>query len=110
MAWLYLLLAGLCEVAWIFTLKLNNGFTKLVPGIIALVFILAGPLFVSLAMKTLGMGTSYAVWVGVNCILMLLLGVFYFNEPVSLAKIACVGLIVTGAVGLKLIEAGILKA
>ena len=110
MAWLYLLVAGLCEVTWIVTLKLNDGFTKFWPSVIALVFILAGPLFVSLAMKTLGMGTSYAVWVGVNCILMLILGVFYFNEPLSFPKIACVALIVAGAVGLKLIEAGMIKS
>lgn len=110
MAWLYLLLAGLCEVAWIVTLKLNDGFTKFWPSAFALVFILAGPLLVSMAMKTLGMGTSYAVWVGVNCILMLVLGIFYFNEPLSLSKMACVGLIVAGAVGLKLIEAGVIKS
>lgn len=110
MEWLYLLLAGICEVVWIITLKLNNGFTKVVPSIVALVFILAGPLFVSLAMKTLGIGTSYAVWVGVNCILMLMLGIFYFNEPFSFTKIACVALIVAGAVGLKLIEAGVIKS
>jgi len=110
MAWLYLLLAGLCEVAWIVILKLNDGFTKFWPSAIALVFILAGPFLVTLAMKTLGMGTSYAVWVGVNCILMLVLGIFYFNEPLSLPKIACVCLIVAGAVGLKLIEAGVLKS
>lgn len=110
MAWLYLILAGLCEVAWIVTLKLNDGFSKLVPSLIALVFILAGPFFVTLAMKTLGMGTSYAVWIGVNCILIMLLGVFVFNEPVTWPKIACIAMIIAGAVGLKLLEAGTLKS
>lgn len=110
MAWLYLLLAGLCEVGWIVTLKQHDGFTKLWPSVLAITLILAGPLLISMAMKTLGMGTSYAVWVGVNCILIFLLGIFYFNEAVSLSKIACVGLIVAGAVGLKLIEAGLIKS
>lgn len=110
MAWLYLIIAGLCEVAWIVILKLNDGFTKLVPSLIALVFILAGPFFVSLAMKTLGMGTSYAVWIGVNCILIMLLGTFFFNEPITWPKIACISLVIAGAVGLKLIEAGVIKS
>jgi quaternary ammonium compound-resistance protein SugE len=110
MAWLYLLIAAICEVTWIVTLKLNNGFTKLIPSVIALVFILAGPLFVSLAMRSLGMGTSYALWVGMNCILMLILGITYFGESLSIAKLACVAFIVCGAVGLKLIESGVIKS
>lgn len=110
MAWVYLLLAGLSEVSWIVLLKANNGFTKMLPSLAALLFILAGPYCVSLAMKTLGMGTSYAVWIGVNCVLMLILGAVFFDEPVSLAKLACIALIVAGAVGLKLIEVGVIKA
>ncbi|NDE89608.1 MAG: QacE family quaternary ammonium compound efflux SMR transporter [Alphaproteobacteria bacterium] len=110
MAWLYMILAALCEVAWIFILKLHGGFTKLVPSLLALFFIFAGPFFVATAMKTIGMGTGYAVWIGVNSVLLLLLGVFYLGESVSVSKLACIALIILGVVGLKLIDAGIIKA
>lgn len=110
MAWVYLILAGLCEVAWIVTLKLNDGFTKLIPSLIALVFILASPFFASLAMKSLGIGTGYTVWIGVNCVLLTLLSTFYFNEPITWSKILCISLVIAGAVGLKLIEGGIIKS
>jgi quaternary ammonium compound-resistance protein SugE len=110
MAWIYLLLAGLCEVAWIVILKTNHGFTKLFPSLMALVFMLVGPYCVSVAMRDIGMGTSYAVWIGVNSILLVLLGTFYFGEALPFAKVACVGLIVLGAIGLKCIEAGVFKA
>lgn len=110
MAWLYVLLAALCEVSWIVILKANNGFTKLWPSVAAIFLILTGPYFVNLAMKSLGMGTCYALWIGLNSILMVVLGAIYFGESVTFSKVACVALIVLGAVGLKLIEAGVIKA
>ncbi len=110
MAWVYLILAGLCEVGWIVTLKLHNGFSKLIPSLIALAFILASPFFASLAMKSLGIGTGYAVWIGVNCVLLTLLSIFYFNEPITWQKIACISLIIAGAVGLKLLEVDPIKS
>jgi quaternary ammonium compound-resistance protein SugE len=109
MAWIYLILAALCEVAWIVILKTNHGFTKLLPSLFALAFVLMGPYCISVAMKEIGMGTGYAVWIGLNSILLVMLGALYFGEALSLAKIVCVALIVLGAIGLKFIEAGVIK-
>lgn len=110
MAWVYLLLGSITEVAWIMILKVNNGFTKLIPSIVAIACILIGPYFMSIAIKTISVGTSYAIWVGINSVIMAILRVYYFNEPLSFAKIACVCLIVAGAIGLKLFETGLVKS
>ena len=110
MAWIYLLLAGLCEMAWIVTLKIHGGFTKLVPSLVAAFFIFLAPFFMSFAMKTLGMAASYVVWVGINSVLLVLMSIFYFGENFSILKLACIALIVVGAIGLKLLESGVIKA
>jgi quaternary ammonium compound-resistance protein SugE len=109
MAWGYLFLAALCEVGWILLLKINNGFVRLIPSIAAVVLILLGPIFFSQAIKTLSVGTSYAVWVGINSIILILLRMYYFDEPITFQKTICVVLIVLGAVGLKLIDSGVIK-
>jgi quaternary ammonium compound-resistance protein SugE len=102
MAWLLLVLAGLFEVAWAIGLKYTEGFTKLWPtvGTLAAMAISLGLL--GLAMKTLPVGTSYAVWVGVGAVGTAILGIVLLGEPASIGRLVSLGLIVAGIVGLKL--------
>jgi quaternary ammonium compound-resistance protein SugE len=102
MAWVLLLLAGLFEVAWAIGLKYTYGFTRLWPtvGTLAAMTISIGLL--GLAMKTLPVGTAYAVWVGVGAVGTAILGMVLLGDVVSAGRIASLGLIVAGIVGLKL--------
>ena len=102
MAWLLLVLAGLFEVGWAIGLKYTEGFTKLWPtvGTIAAMSISLGLLGV--AMKSLPVGTSYAVWVGVGAVGTAILGIVLFGESANLGRLVSLGLIVAGIVGLKL--------
>lgn len=102
MAWILLVLAGLFEVGWAIGLKYTEGFTKLWPsvGTIAAMIISLGLLGV--AMKTLPVGTAYAIWVGVGAIGTVILGIVLFNEPANALRIVSVLLILAGLIGLKL--------
>lgn len=101
MAWFYLVLAGLFEVGWAIGLKYTDGFTRLWPtlGTIAAMVISLGLL--GLAMKSLPVGTSYAVWVGVGAIGTAILGIVLLGESANLGRLASLGLIVAGIIGLK---------
>ena len=102
MAWILLVLAGLFEVGWAIGLKYTDGFTRLWPtiGTVAAMGISLGLLGV--AMKSLPVGTSYAVWVGVGAVGTAILGIVLLGEPASLGRLLSLGLIVAGIVGLKL--------
>lgn len=102
MAWLLLVLAGLFEVGWAIGLKYTDGFTRLWPtvGTVAAMVISLGLL--GLAMKTLPVGTSYAVWVGVGAVGTAILGIVLLGEPANAGRIVSLALIVAGIVGLKL--------
>ena len=102
MNWLFLLLAGLLEVAWATGLKYSEGFSRLWPSVFTLVTMAASFLLLALAMKTLPMGTAYAVWTGIGAVGAVIVGIIMFSEPVTPLRIACVLLILTGLVGLKL--------
>ena len=103
MAWLYLLIAGLFEVAWAIGLKYTDGFTRLIPSIWTVGSMAASFLFLSLALKTLPVGTAYAVWTGIGAVGVAILGIVLFAEPANALRLACIGLIVGGIVGLKLV-------
>jgi len=105
MAWLTLLVAGLFEVGWAIGLKYTEGFTRLWPtvGTLAAMAISLGLL--GLAMKTLPVGTSYAVWVGVGAVGTAILGIVLLGEPANAGRLISLGLIVAGIVGLKLSSA-----
>ena len=103
MAWLYLLIAGLFEVAWAIGLKYTDGFTRLIPSIWTVVSMAVSFLFLSLALKTLPVGTAYAVWTGIGAVGVAILGIALFGEPATAARLASIGLIVAGIVGLKLV-------
>lgn len=103
MEWIMLLLAGMLEVTWAVTMKMSDGFTKLLPSVITAIGYIASAVFLSLALKKLSLGTAYAMWTGFGIVGTSLLGVALFHETLSLAQGGCVILIVTGIVGLKLL-------
>ncbi|KAA8726773.1 MAG: multidrug efflux SMR transporter [Ewingella americana] len=102
MAWVYLLLAGLFEVVWSTAMKESHGFTKLVPSIVTLVFMLLSFALLAISMKTLPLGTSYTVWVGIGAIGAFILGVTMFGESLNPMRVIAVLLIFSGVVLLKL--------
>ncbi|WP_374675342.1 quaternary ammonium compound efflux SMR transporter SugE [Ideonella sp.] len=102
MAWWILLVAGLLEVGWAIGLKYTEGFTRLVPSALTLAAMGASVGLLGLAMKTLPVGTSYAVWVGVGAVGTAILGIVLFGEAASAGRLVSLGLIVAGIVGLKL--------
>jgi quaternary ammonium compound-resistance protein SugE len=103
MAWLLLLIAGLLEVGWAVGLKYTEGFTRLVPSVLTLVSMAASVGMLGLALKTLPIGTAYAVWTGIGAVGTAILGIALFGDPAGIARIACIGLIIAGIVGLKLV-------
>ena len=100
-----MLVAGLLEVGWAIGLKYTEGFTKLWPSALTLTAMTASVVLLGMAMKTLPVGTSYAVWVGVGAVGTAILGMVLFGEPASAGRVASLGLIVAGIVGLKLASA-----
>ena len=102
MAWLMLLVAGLFEVAWAIGLKYTEGFTRLWPSVGTLAAMGLSVLLLGMAMKTLPVGTSYAVWVGVGAVGTAILGIVLLGEPANTGRLVSLGLIVAGIVGLKL--------
>ena len=102
MAWAYLALAGLFEVGWAIGLKYTDGFTRIVPSVLTLVSMVVSVLLLGLALKTLPVGTGYAVWTGIGTVGTALLGIYLLGEPATATRLACIGLIVAGILGLKL--------
>lgn len=102
MAWIYLLLAGLFEVIWAIGLKYTEGFSRLWPSIGTLAAMAVSVVLLALAVKTLPIGTAYAVWTGIGAVGAVALGIVLFGDPATLPRLLCVALIVVGIVGLKL--------
>jgi len=102
MAWVYLFFAGIFEVVWSVAMKESHGFSRLVPSIITIVFMLLSFALLSIAMKTLPLGTSYTVWVGIGAIGAFILGVTMFGESLNPLRVIAVLLIFAGVVLLKL--------
>jgi len=102
MPWFLLFVAGLLEVGWAIGLKYTEGFTRVVPSVLTLAAMAGSVFLLGLAMKSLPVGTSYAVWVGVGAVGTAILGMVLFNEPASTGRILSIGLIVAGIVGLRL--------
>jgi quaternary ammonium compound-resistance protein SugE len=104
MAWLYLFIAGLFEVAWAIGLKYTEGFSRLMPSLWTVAAMILSFIFLSLALKTLPVGTAYAVWTGIGALGTAILGIYLFAEPATALRIGCMGLILSGIVGLKLVS------
>ncbi|WP_163102046.1 quaternary ammonium compound efflux SMR transporter SugE [Peribacillus alkalitolerans] len=101
MAWIFLLIAGIFEVVWAMGLKYTEGFTKLYPTIITIVGMIISFYFLSMAIKTLPIGTAYAIWTGIGAAGAVIMGIILFGEPKSLLKFFFVALILAGIIGLK---------
>lgn len=102
MAWAMLVVAGLLEVGWAIGLKYTEGFARLWPSIFTIAAMVASVVLLGIAMKSLPVGTSYAVWVGVGAVGTAILGMVLFGEPATAGRLASLSLIVGGIVGLKL--------
>lgn len=102
MAWVYLSIAGVCEIAWAIGLKYSQGFTRPLPSVFTIVTLAVSIWLLALAARTLPIGTAYAVWVGIGATGAAILGILLFNEPVSALRLAFVAMLVTAIIGLKL--------
>ncbi len=103
MSWLLLLLAGLFEVAWAIGLKYTDGFSRPLPTLLTLSAMGVSVLLLAMAVKQLPLGTAYAVWTGIGAVGTVLMGIWLFNEPATLARVLCLLLIIGGILGLKVI-------
>ena len=104
MSWVYLFVAGLFEIGWAIGLKYTNGFTRLVPTVLTAISMAISLGLLGLALKSLPVGTAYAVWTGVGAVGTAILGIYLLNEPATVGRLVCIGLIVSGIVGLKVVS------
>ncbi len=102
MAWLYLFIAGLLEIGWVIGLKYTEGFSRLIPSVITVVTMIGSFYCLSLAVKALPLGTSYAIWTGIGTVGAMIAGIVMFGESASFMRIGCALLIVSGIIGLKI--------
>lgn len=105
MAWILLIVAGLFEVAWAVGLKYTAGFTRLFPSIATVAAMIVSMGLLGLAVRTLPIGTAYAVWTGIGTAGTALIGIVVLGEPASFLRVCCLGLILLGIIGLKLTTA-----
>ena len=102
MAWAQLLVAGLLEVAWAIGLKYTEGFTRLLPSVVTIAAMVGSFVFLAQALRALPIGTAYAVWTGIGAVGTAVLGILLFDESQAPIRLAFLGLIVVGIVGLRL--------
>ncbi|NBT32102.1 MAG: QacE family quaternary ammonium compound efflux SMR transporter [Rhodobacteraceae bacterium] len=105
MAWGYLVIAGIFEIVWAFGLKYTDGFTRLWPTIGTFAAMAVSLLFLEWAVRTIPLGTAYAVWTGIGIAGTATLGIIVFNEPTTVLRLVCIGMILSGIVGLKFLSA-----
>ena len=104
MPWLLLFVAGLLEVGWAIGLKYTDGFTRPLPTVLTVASMIASVALLGLALKSLPVGTAYAVWTGIGTVGTAILGMALFGDPATPLRLACIGLIVAGILGLKLVS------
>ncbi|NGO51990.1 quaternary ammonium compound efflux SMR transporter SugE [Allomesorhizobium camelthorni] len=103
MAWTYLFFAGLFEIGWAIGLKYTDGFTRLTPTLLTVASMVVSLGLLGLALKTLPVGTAYAIWTGIGTVGTAVLGIYLLGEPATVIRLVCIGLIVSGIIGLKLV-------
>jgi quaternary ammonium compound-resistance protein SugE len=101
-AWLFLIFAGLTEVAWVVAMRYSHGFSKPFPSILCAVFVILGMLAQAQAIKIIPVGTAYAVWTGIGAAGTIIMGMYFFEESKNIFRIVCIIMVVTGIIGLKL--------
>lgn len=104
-AWIALLLAGACEIAWAFALRQTEGFTHLWPTVAAAAAILASYALMGVSLKEIPFGTAYAIWAGIGVAGTAAMGIMALGEPADLVRLLCLALITTGIIGLKFVSA-----
>ncbi|MBN9360083.1 MULTISPECIES: quaternary ammonium compound efflux SMR transporter SugE [unclassified Devosia] len=104
MAWVFLVIAGLLEVVWAIGLKYTDGFSRIGPTAITVAAMVASVVLLGIALRELPVGTGYAIWTGIGTIGTAVLGMLLFQEPATALRLASIGLIVAGIVGLKLVS------
>ncbi|QDZ01163.1 quaternary ammonium compound efflux SMR transporter SugE [Nitratireductor mangrovi] len=102
MAWVVLFVAGLFEIGWAIGLKYTEGFSRLVPSVLTIAAMAISLYLLGVALRTLPVGTAYAVWTGIGAVGTAALGIVLFGEPATAARLACIALIVAGILGLKM--------
>lgn len=102
MAWVYLAIAGVLEVAWAIGLKYTDGFKRLWPSVWTVATMIGSFVFLAQALRTIPVGTAYAVWTGIGAVGTAALGIILFAESAAVPRLICIGLIVAGILGLKL--------
>ena len=102
MAWIMLILAGIFEVVWAYSMKLSDGFSKLTPSIVTLFFMILSFALLAYAMRTLPLGTTYTIWTGIGAVGSFLVGVFVLGEPASAMRMLAAVLIISGLVLMKI--------
>jgi len=102
MPWMYLLIAGLCEIGWAVGLKYTEGFSRLWPSVGTAAAMVVSVVLLGVAMKSIPLGTAYAVWTGIGAVGTVILGMVMFGDAATLARLLCLGLIVCGIIGLKI--------
>lgn len=102
MAWLVLIVAGCLEVVWAYFMKMSDGFSKLTPSILTIVFMILSFALLSYAMKTLPLGTTYTVWTGIGAVGAFLVGIFVLGEPANAMRMLAATLIISGLVLMKI--------
>jgi len=102
MAWMILFLAGILEIGWAIGLKYTEGFTRLLPTVLTGASMVASVVLLGIAVRTLPLGTAYAVWTGIGTVGTVILGIVLFAEPATAVRIGCIALIIAGIAGLKL--------
>ena len=106
MAWVILFVAGLFEIGWAVGLKYTDGFTRPLPTLLTAISLVVSMALLGLAVRTLPLGTAYAVWTGIGTIGTVALGIYLFDEPATTLRLLCISLIVVGIVGLRFAAPG----
>ena len=103
MDWALLFLAGLFEIGWAIGLKYSDGFSRLIPSVLTVIAMVISVVLLGMALRTLPVGTAYAIWTGIGAVGTATLGIILFGDPANAARLASIGLIVAGIAGLKMV-------
>jgi len=104
MAWIYILIAGVLEICWAIGLKYSDGFRRPTASVVTVVLMILSFLFLAKGLRTIPVGTGYAVWTGIGAAGTAILGIILFKEPLTIARLVCLALVIGGIVGLKLVS------